>query len=245
MGRLHKWYIGVVAGLAAGLFAAETPVPERDWTADLYGGFSLKRGNVEESSYRYSGDYEKKYGTLYSYRLSAYGRYMERYKTVRESKAQLLGEMRRMISERWFFSGEISAENDEIKNLTLRLKVGPGIGYYLVNSKTLKADIGTGFLYTHERPSEGDSDYLAWQVSQRVDWQMTESFKIWMGTRAFVSTKWAEDYEVALRAGAESKINGNLSLVVELENEYDNMPDEEEAIRRNDLELTTGLRYHF
>jgi hypothetical protein len=53
------------------------------------------------------------------------------------------------------------------------------------------------------------------------------------------------DYEISLHAGCESKISDHLSLVVEIENEYDNMPDEEGFIEKNDLEITTGIRYRF
>ena len=216
-----------------------------DWMSSIYGGFTARSGNTVSSSYNYGGEFEKREGKLYRYKLKGDGRYSKTEEQISESKAELSGEMRRLTSEHWFVSGRLSALHDDIKELSYRTKAGPGIGRYLVDLKTLTADVNTGLLYVREKASGEESDYVAWRLSQRVDWQMTETFKCWIETEYVMDVADPASYQIAFKSGVDSKINNHLSLIVVIEDDYDNMPDQVDKIKRNDLEVSTGLRYHF
>ncbi len=223
----------------------EKSVP-RDWEAGIYGGFSASRGNTTSSSYNYGGGFEKKNGKLYRYKLKLDGRYRETDNSVSESKAEAAGEMRRLMRDsRWFTSGRLSVMHDDLKDLSYRIKIGPGIGRYLADTKTLTADIGTGFLYVRDKVSGEESDYIAWRLSQRLDWQVTETLTFWVGTDFFTDVADNSNYQIAFTSGLDNKINRHLSLMVELDDEYDSLPDQADKIKKNDLEFRTGVRYHF
>jgi putative salt-induced outer membrane protein YdiY len=218
------------------------PVP-RDWKASVYGGFSAKSGNTTESSYRYGGAFEKNNGKIYRYRLNLDGRYNQTENQTTASKAELAGEMRRLLNERWFVSGRLSGLHDDVKDLAYRVKAGPGFGRYLFDSEKLTADVSTGLLYIRESSSGEVSDYIAWRLSQRLDWQLTALFKWWVETELFVNTMEPSHYQVNSRTGVESRLNDRLSLILTLEDDYDSLPERSGQIEKNDFEISTGIRY--
>lgn len=224
--------------------AAVTKTATNDWQLSIYGGFATRSGNATSSSYKYGGEFSR-HGKIYRSRLKLDGSYNEAEDEVTESQVEASGELRRMLNKRWFAYGTGAALHDEIKDLSYRVKVGPGLGYYLVDSKELTADISSGPLYVHEKKEDVTSDYLAWRFAQGVNWQITETFRFWVSTEADVDTTDTSAYVIAFKAGIENKINSNLSLMVVLKDDYDSHPENSGKIEKNDLEISTGLRYAF
>lgn len=221
------------------------PVPAaRDWKSSVYGGFSAKSGNTVEQSYKFGGDFSQ-HGKIYRGTLKADGRYSKTEEQVTASKAEASGEMRRMLNEHWFTYGVLSALHDDLKDLSYRVKTGPGLGYYFFDSKELTMDVSSGPLYVLERTTDDQSGYLAWRFAQGVDWQITDTFRWWFSTEAVVDTTDVAAYTVAFKSGVESKLNSKLSLLVMVEDDYDSRPETEEDVKKNDFEISTGLRYTF
>lgn len=217
---------------------------QRDWKSSVYGSFSAKSGNSVERSYKIGGDFSQN-GRIYRGKLKADGKYSKAEDEVTASKAEASGEMRRMLNKRWFTYGVISALHDDLKDLSYRVKTGPGLGYYFVDSDELSVDVSSGPLYVIERTTDDQSGYLAWRFAQGIDWQITSTFRWWTGTEAVVDTTDPASYTVAFKSGVESRLNSNLSLIVMVEDDYDSRPDTDENVKKNDFEISTGLRYNF
>lgn len=224
--------------------AAVKKTATNDWQLSIYGGFAAKSGNANSSSYDYGGELGRA-GKIYRGRLKLDGGFSEAEDEVTESQAEASGELRRMLNKHWFTYGTLSALHDEIKDLSYRVKTGPGLGYYFVDSKELTADISSGPLYVREKKEGVTSDYLAWRFAQGINWQITEAFRCWVSTEADVDTTDTSAYVIAFESGIENKINNNLSLMVVLKDDYDNQPEDSGKIEKNDMEITTGLRYTF
>lgn len=233
--------------IAAVGFSGEVEAPLRDWSADIYGGFAVRSGNADEESFRYGGEFEKKNGKAYRYRLKLDGRYRETNDNISESKTEASGEMRRMLGERWFAAGTLSALHDDLKDISYRVKTGPGLGYYIIDTAALTADVSSGPLYVIEKADGRERSYLAWRVAQRFDWKVTDTFRCWFATEAMLNTSDTAAYTIIFKSGVESKINSHLSLLVLIENDYDSLPDAGAGsdIKKNDFEISTGLRYTF
>jgi putative salt-induced outer membrane protein YdiY len=246
MGRRKSFCSGVLAILlaATGCLAAETNAVPRDWKSSVYGGFAAKSGNAVERSYNYGGEFSRD-GKVYRGKLRSDGRYSKAEDQVTASKAEASGEMRRMLTERWFAYWVVSALHDDLKDLSYRVKTGPGLGYYFVDSKELTVDVSSGPLYVLERTTGGQSGYLAWRFAQSVDWQITSTFRWWFATEAVVDTTDTAAYTVAFKSGVETKINAHLSLIVMVVDDYDSRPEGGADIKKNDFEISTGLRYTF
>ncbi len=228
--------------MAAGSAVTTNPVMPKDWTASLYGGYAAQSGNTVASSYSYGGDFSQN-GKLYRGKLKMDGKYSKTEEQVTTSKAEASGEMRRLLNEHWFGYGVLSALHDDLKDLSYRIKAGPGLGYYFVDSKELTADVSSGPLYILEKTSGIRDGYLAWRFAQSVDWKITDTFRWWISTEADVDTTDTAAYIISAKSGIENKIHGNLSLFVTVEDDYDSLPEDADTIKKNDFEISTGLRY--
>ena len=215
-----------------------------DWKASVYGGFAARSGNATSSSYNYGGEFSQD-GKVYRGKLKLDGSYSKAEEEVTTSQSEASGELRRMLDKRWFAYGVLSALHDEIKDLSYRVKTGPGLGYYFADSKELTADVSSGPLYVEEKKEGVGSGYLAWRFAQGINWQITDAFRWWVSAEADVNTTDAAAYIIAFKTGIENKINNNLSLMVILKDDYDNQPEDSGQIEKNDLEISTGLRYAF
>ena len=215
-----------------------------DWESSIYGGFAAKSGNKTSSSYNYGGEFSRD-GTLYRGKLKLDGSYSKAEEEVTVSQSEASGELRRMLNEHWFAYGTLSALHDEIKDLSYRMKTGPGLGYYFVDTQDMTADVSSGPLYVREKKVGVASGYLAWRFAQGVDWQITDTFRWWVLTEADVDTTDTSAYIIAFKTGVESKINNNLSLLVAVKDSYDSRPEVSGKIEKNDMEISTGLRYTF
>ncbi len=213
-----------------------------DWKASVYGSFAAKSGNTTASSYNYGGEFSQD-GKIYRGKLKVDGSYSEAGKQITTSQSEASGELRRMLNEHWFAYGTLSALHDEIKDLSYRVKTGPGLGYYFVDSKELTADIGSGPLYVEEKKAGIANGYLAWRLAQGISWQITDMLRWWVLTEGDVDTTDFTAYIIAFKTGIENKINSNLSLIVVLKDDYDSQPEDAGKIEKNDLEISTGLRY--
>lgn len=214
----------------------------KDWKASVYGGYAAQSGNTVASSYSYGGEFSQN-GKLYRGKLKLDGKYSKTEDQVTTSKAEASGEMRRMLNEHWFGYGVLSALHDDLKDLSYRIKTGPGMGYYFVDSKELTADVSSGPLYILEKTSGIRNGYLAWRFAQGVDWKITDTLRWWISTEADVDTTDTAAYIISAKTGIETKIHGNLSLFVTVEDDYDSLPEDADTIKKNDFEISTGLRY--
>jgi putative salt-induced outer membrane protein YdiY len=219
---------------------AETNV----WELSVYGGFAAKSGNTTSSSYNYGGEFHRD-GKVYRGELKLDGSYSKTEEQVTTSQSEASGELRRMLNENWFAYGTLSALHDEIKDLSYRMRTGPGMGYYFVDSEELTADISSGPLYVCEKKAGYTSGYLAWRFAQGIDWQITDTLRWWVLTEADVDTTDTAAYIITFKTGIENKINSNLSLIVVLKDDYDSQPEISGRIKKNDMEISTGLRYAF
>jgi len=233
-----------LAGPVAAEAAEMKKKPPRNWKSSVYGGFGAKSGNTVERSYRYGVEFNKKEEDFDRYRLKADGKYRETGDRTTDSKAEASGEMRHMLNERWFAYGTLSALHDDLKDLSYRIKAGPGLGYYFVDTDELTVDISSGPLYVREKNPDGKSGYLAWQFAQGLDWHITSTFRWWASTEVVVDASDVASYTVAFKTGVDNRINEHLSLVVAIEDDYDSTPEEGD-IKKNDFEISTGLRYIF
>lgn len=241
-----KLISGVAAALlAAGLFAEEKGTPERDWKMDMYAGFSARRGNTDEDAYRYGASYKKENGTDYRYLLRLDGHYRRTNDRRTQSQVEASSEIRRMLGERLFMSLNVSGLHDDVRDIKYRLRVGPAIGRYLADSERLTADVSTGPVYIHEKTFVETDDILAWRVLQNMKWSITDTLDFWTSGSADANVENTEDFRVIFRAGIDNKINHRLSLTVMLKNEYENLPQGGAGVKKNDFEISTGLRFTY
>ncbi|PLW86306.1 DUF481 domain-containing protein [Halioglobus japonicus] len=150
------------------------------------------------------------------------------------------------FTDQWFVTGNGFYETDEFRELDERYSVGMGMGYQFL--ETVYFDLlGKGTVnYVNEDFATGESrsrPAFLWNLdfAWRIDGGGVEMFHRHALLQSFEE---GTDYEVNTLTGFKYPISGQLSSVVQLEYNYDNLPAEE-AIEKVDRKWSVGVNYAF
>ncbi len=240
----RRWFLITVLLSCAVLAAAEEEPVVVDWNAYVYAGLAVSRGNTTKDAYNYGGAFSRKLSDRSRCFVRVDGRYSKMEDYVSESKTEVEGEVQRVLSGKWFVSGVLSFRHDDLKEIRYRTKLGPGIGYYLVDTDEMTADVGMGLVYDHEKTEMDTSNFIAWRVSQHFTWKLTDTLDFWSNGEFLMSTRNASDFTATIRVGLNTRLSKHLGLVVTVEDVYDNLLDGS-PVAKNDFQLSTALRYTF
>ncbi|MFA5688863.1 MAG: DUF481 domain-containing protein [Kiritimatiellales bacterium] len=244
MSRYKSKLIILTLALFSGAVCGNVPEKQRNWNANLYGGFTMKNGNTDEDSFRYGGVFEYKNETLYRCMTRFDGRYRKTNDKRSEAKNEAAAELRRLITEKWFASATMNVQHDDMRDIRYRIQGGPGVGHYFFDTKELGLDISTGVVYFHEKRELESENSVDWRIAHRLTWKITENLDCWFNSEFLQNLDESRDFRMTVRAGINNKINRHFSLTLTMLNEYDNDPDSDD-IEKNDFELSAGIRYTF
>ncbi|MEN7972964.1 MAG: DUF481 domain-containing protein [Verrucomicrobiota bacterium] len=241
------WLAALVALPLAGIADEVTNVT---WKSSLTLGATYKSGNTEKSLYT---------GTLKADRTapksdwlnSLYTEYGKTEDTTTGEKEQTEGQARLQSDYRYKFGGKNffggvfgEAYYDDIKNIRTRLKLGPNIGYYLINKETMKFDISFGVNYVYERTAATEDNFGEYRAAANYLWDITEKSSYYFNIEYSARMEDVDDGNGLLVTGVKSAVKDNLAMFVEVRDEYDNMPEVGVA-ENNDLTIIAGLSYDF
>jgi len=196
--------------------------PESDWLNSLYGEYGKTEGEQTEGKVRGQSDYRYKFGS------------------------------------KNFFGGVFAeALTDSIKQIRFRGKLGPNVGYYFINEEKHKLDASVGVNYVYERVAyetydntgtvlldNGTEarDYGEWRVAGNYFIVLTETSEYYLNVEYSANLEDYNDGNGLLVTGVKSQLKDNLSVFIELRDEYDNIPDTADA-EYNDVTIVAGLNY--
>ncbi len=152
---------------------------ETGWKGSMSLGLQLERGNTESngadvgiSLLRRFGKHRIQLRTGYS---GLRGRDTEGNEVTDRRKLWGGAEYDHFVSERWFWFGHSDAERDALAELALRLIMGGGFGYQIIDTPDLAVSVRSGLNWVRERydTDSGASDYpggrFAWELSGRLN----------------------------------------------------------------------------
>ena len=228
------------------VFAEEEKVKsDVKWKNNLSLGSTYKSGNTEKQSYTMSIN-----STMNSKRHdwigSFYGSYGETWDQQTDGQIKAKSDYRyKLIGNNAFYGGLYSeAYHNAIKDLKLRIKVGPNIGYYFIYRDSLKFDASAGTTITYERSEEETKSFGSLRLSSTYDHKISETTTYYLSAEYSISFEDSADNDGSFITGIKTRITDNLSLKAEFRDQYDNLPASSEA-RRNDITFTTALAYNF
>ncbi|MEI6892057.1 MAG: DUF481 domain-containing protein [Pontiella sp.] len=219
------------------------------WEKNVSMGASFKEGNTEQSLYtldlkvnRLSAEFD-----LLSSLYAEYGRTGTSTSDKERTEGQVRGqsEYRRTIKDSKFFAGVFGEiVNDSITKVWFRGKMGPNIGYYLMDTDNMKLDASFGINYVYERTATSEGDFGEYRAALNYLWDFTETASYYLNVEYSANVeKVNTDNNGFLVTGVRTKINETLSFFGELREEYDNLPDA--GIKHTDLTVIAGLSYDF
>ena len=223
---------------------------EVKWEKNLSMGATYKSGNTEKSLFTLNlkGDRFGAHNDVLSSLYAEYGESGTSTTDKERTEGQIRGksEYRHKFGESKFFAGVfVEVLNDSIKQIRFRGKAGPSIGYYFIDKENMKLDASFGLNYVYERTASSEGDSGEYRAALNYLWNMTETASYYMNLEYSADMESVdEDNSGLLVTGVRSQVYEQLSLFVELRNEYDNMPDEAD-LDRNDVTVTAGLSYDF
>ena len=239
--------LGAVALLPLAGMASE--VTNATWKSSVSLGATYKAGNSDKTLFTGSLKADRS-APKSEWLNSLYGEYGETGTSTKQ-KEQTEGHARGQSDYRYKFGGKNffggvfgEAYQDSIKQIRTRLKLGPNIGYYFINEETHKFDVSAGINYVYERTAFEERDYGEWRLASNYSIDLTEASSYYLNVEYSANLEDSNDGNGLLVTGLKSRLKENLSMFVELRDEYDNIPDSPTA-EYNDVTVLAGLTYDF
>ena len=238
----------LVAMPVAGL--AEDAVTNVTWKSSAALGATYKSGNTEKSLFTMTlkGDRSSAENDWINSLYSEYGK-TEGDQTEGQARGQ--SDYRHKFGGKNFYGGVFGeVYYDDIKNIRTRLKFGPNVGYYFINKETMKLDVSVGANYVYERTATTEGDFGEWRVAGNYLWDISETASYYLNAEYSVNMEDQDDGTGLLVTGLKSKVSSQLSMFIELRDEYDNTPPVVDSTTGdhadyNDVTIVAGLAYDF
>jgi len=228
--------------------AADAAPSVRPWQTSLSVGLTLTAGNSETlvANAGLAIEKESKPNLLRAGTEVSYGETVvetesgatDRETTMQNAKAY--ANYKRAFA-RAFGYLDGAALHDEIADVQYRVIVGPGIGWFAIDSERAKLSLefGPGWL-TEEVANEQDDMFTA-RVAERFSYHLSKTAKLWQSLEYLADSADLDDYLLNAEFGVEAAVNSHLSLRLVVQDKYDSVPAE--ARDENDLTVIGGLSY--
>lgn len=262
MQRLTKSYkllITLVIIAFLPIVRAADPPPEGVWLGSLNLGFNMTSGNSETLTTNLGFLIERK-DKRNEFKFGLEGNYGEAEvekddgRFVTETTVQngkLFSEYRRIFHEKMYAYLAMEANHDRIADLDYRFLAGPGVGYFFVKTPDISwgADLGATYIRTEydydedDAMDEKDPDTIALKITERLEWTLSKTSKIWKGIEYLPSFEDFSIYLLNAELGVEAGLTDHFTIRLVAQDKYNSDPKEDNE--HNDLILSAGIGYKF
>jgi putative salt-induced outer membrane protein YdiY len=175
--------------------------------------------------------------------LSLEGAYGENQSVKNTELLHGYGQYNHLFTDRFFGYARADGFHDGIADITYRVTVSPGAGYYFIKSKTtmLAGEAGPGMVF--ERLDGETRNYLTPRLAERFEHKWNEHTRMWENVEFLQQLDEYDNFLVNAEIGAEAALTRHVSLRTVLQDNFANVPAP--GRRDNDLRLISGLTYKF
>lgn len=212
-------------------------------------GATYKSGNTEKSLFTLNlkGD---RYSPKSDWINSLYTEYGKTQGDQTEGNARGQSDYRYKFGGNNLYGGVFGeGYYDDMKKIRTRLKIGPNMGTYFINEETKKLDASVGVNTVYERTSSSENSFAEIRLAGKYLWEVSETSSFYLTAEYSANAEDKDDGNGLFVTGLKSRVKANLSLFVELRDEYDNSPsfvsDDEGNADYNDVTVLAGLTYDF
>lgn len=226
--------------------------PAQAWSGYVLGNLSIARGNTEtiDAGVEAQAQLRRREDHIDD-RFTLYGRYnfansgTGNNTTNLEENWLASAKYDYFFKEKWYAYGLITAEQDHIANLDIRLTPGAGLGYQWFDQPDfhLSSEAGASWVYEYYDPG-GKNDYVALRLAYHVDKKLNEKVTVFHNLVYLPSFEDpTEDYLMRADAGFRTDMTKNLFTEVKVEWEYDSTPSPGRS--NNDYRYIVGVGWRF
>lgn len=222
----------------------EDKEPKVDWKSSIALGSTYKRSTVSKTSGTLNLK-TSRYATKSDWISSLYGSYSETEGLQTDGQLRAKSDFRyKLLGENTFYCGLFSeVYQNSVKNIDLRLRLGPSLGYYFIYRDALKFDASAGSTITYEKADGETKSFGSVRLAGSYDHKLTETTTCYLSAEYNMSLDDSADNDGSLITGIKTKITKKISFNVELRDQYENISGSDPM--RNDITITTGISCNF
>jgi putative salt-induced outer membrane protein len=156
--------------------AAQDKPKEPDWTGGLGAGLSLTTGNTDTQSFNLAFDLKYDPKSNLVFKTGAMYLRSEKDGTVDVERISAMARLEYKFSPRFYAFGDLGYQRDRFKELTYLVAPTAGVGYKVVDEKTvtLAFDGGAGGRFEKLTHSDATSNF-AFVASENFQWKISET----------------------------------------------------------------------
>jgi len=225
---------------AAAPAPAEKPAPK--WEGSVGLGATVTQGNSDTVLFTARAQGLRKWRQN-EVTVGADGTYGESNNLKNNDSLRVYGQYNRLVSERAF--GYVLADllHDDIADVSYRLNVGPGIGYYFIKEDRmiLSAEGGPSFVF--EDVGGRSKSYISARVAEKFEYKISDRARLWQKAEFLPQIDDLNNYIFNFEIGIETDITKSVKLEFYIVDSYDNEPAA--GRKKNDIKLVAGVKYKF
>jgi putative salt-induced outer membrane protein YdiY len=216
------------------------------WDKGISAGFNLTSGNSETKLLNLGFKAVKEetgniWDTMAAYNFGEDANVdSEQFGDTTRNDFRASGRYDRLFSDRWFAGLGSFFLYDEIADLDYRVTAEPGLGYYFVKNDDVKFRVEAGPGYVFERQGGVDNDYIAPRISDRFEWIISCTSKLYQSASLLGDVNDSDNYLFLGEVGVESALSSSLAIVFTVRETFDNQPAPGRS--KDDLQLITSLK---
>jgi len=205
--------------------------PPIEWNGQVTVGFTLDRGNT--NSQDASVDMTAKRETSVD-RITLDAEYYEKREEnpatgddfSSKRKFLLGGHYDYFIADGYYVYGNVTAQKEATANIDLRLNIGSGLGYRLINNDITEVDLEAGLSWVNESYSDAtaDKDYVALRTAWNIEHKFTDATTFFHYGEWLPSLENSDDQLISTETGVNVKVNGSLNVQAKVLYDWNQSP---------------------
>jgi len=234
--------LAAVARAADGGANAIVTTNQPIWENSISFGLTLARGN-SDSLLADTAFKTHRNNPTNELTLSLEGAYGENQSVKNNEMLHGYGQYNHLFTDRFFGYARADGFHDSIADITYRVTVSPGAGYYFLKSKstTLAGEAGPGMVF--ERLDGETLNYPTPRLAERFEHKWDNHTRIWENVEYLQQLDQDNNFLINAEVGAEAALTRHISLRTVLQDSFANIPAP--GRRDNDVKLISGIVYKF
>jgi putative salt-induced outer membrane protein len=227
-------------------FAQEKAEEAPHWKGDVSLGLSLARGNARSSSFSFTFSADGPVGKNLSWLNKGIYLFGEMDGTTSAESGQVVSRLERQHTNRFFSYYELQVIRDRFKNYSSRFLPAVGVGYKVVDQKTISMvlDAGLSEVFTKYYDTGDTARYTGLKGGEGLIWKVSETAEVNEMVELNSDVSDLSYYFLRLEANLVSAVAKSWSIKLTFIDSYDNQPVGL-GIKKNDIALIAGISRKF